>query len=421
MAQTPITPTAPRGLKRYSAVPLVAGLSVAAVIVSVMILSLEKPDSNAETPQQKNVENEIAQLNKNNKQSRWFDNRSISTLPDANSAQSLGALEPAAGSAENLDESNAVPSEFDIKAQDERRKAQLEVIRFEARQPLSRLKLQQDGVRAPLRVINAKDDKTGNPHQPANSRQSLSDARMVRFGNGQQLAALYGDPEDSYSGQNDQAGKSDFLTAMEAGASDHYLHDTLHPPVSPYEVKAGTVIPAALITGINSNLPGAITAQVRENVYDTVSGEYLLIPQGARLIGQYDSHISFGQDRALVVWNRLIMPDGESIDLGKMQGVDIAGYAGFNDLVDNHYLRIYGNALLMSLVGSGYELLANPSGNSNDDNDPQDTIAANIGLQLAQVTAQITRKNINIQPTIEIRQGYRFNVMVLKDMVLKAR
>ena len=126
-------------------------------------------------------------------------------------------------------------------------------------------------------------------------------------------------------------------------------------PLSPFEVKAGTYITAALETGIDSDLPGSIKAQVSENVYDTVSGNYILIPQGAKIIGQYDSKVSFGQNRALVVWNRIIFPDGSSIDLEKMSGVDISGYAGFSDKLNNHYLKIYGNAVLLSLMGAGYE------------------------------------------------------------------
>ena len=171
----------------------------------------------------------------------------------------------------------------------------------------------------------------------------------------------------------------------------------------------------ALITGVNSDLPGSVIAQVRENVYDTVTGNYLLIPQGTKLIGGYDSQISFGQDRALVVWNRMIYPDGKSINLENMQGVDVAGYAGFRDKVNHHYFRIYGNALLLSLVGAGYELLKD----ENDTNNAQEVVADAVGQQLAQVASEMIRKNLNIQPTITIRPGYKFNVLVMKDMILE--
>jgi type IV secretion system protein VirB10 len=213
--------------------------------------------------------------------------------------------------------------------------------------------------------------------------------------------------------QNQQESKQKFLSG--GVTTSNYLPSGKQPPLSRYEVKAGTVIPAALIQGINSDLPGNVTAMVRENVYDTVSGRYLLIPQGAKLIGQYDSKLSFGQNRLLIVWTRLIFPDGASLDLQKMQGVDMAGYAGFKDRVDHHYLRIYGNALLLSVLGAGYEFL-DPSENRTD---TSETVASNIGRELAQTTSQMTQKNINIQPTIIIRPGYKFNILVMKDMILE--
>ena len=154
---------------------------------------------------------------------------------------------------------------------------------------------------------------------------------------------------------NNQDGKQAFLKKTDT--DDDYLENLKKKPRSPYEVKAGSYIPAALITGINSDLPGSVNAQVTDNVYDTVTGNYLLIPQGAKLVGEYNSNLTFGQKRVQVVWNRIIFPDGQSIDLEKMQGVDIAGYTGFHDKVDNHYLRIYGNAVLLSLMGAGYDIL----------------------------------------------------------------
>lgn len=213
--------------------------------------------------------------------------------------------------------------------------------------------------------------------------------------------------------QNQQESKQKFISG--GVTASNYLPTGKQTPLSRYEVKAGTVIPAALIQGINSDLPGNVTAMVRENVYDSVSGRYLLIPQGAKLIGQYDSKLSFGQNRLLIVWTRLIFPDGSSLDLQKMQGVDLAGYSGFKDRVDHHYLRIYGNALLLSVFGAGYEFL-DPSENRTD---TSETVASNIGRELAQTTSQMTQKNINIQPTIVIRPGYKFNILVMKDMILE--
>jgi type IV secretion system protein VirB10 len=214
---------------------------------------------------------------------------------------------------------------------------------------------------------------------------------------------------------NRQDRKAAFL--RDGVAAGEYLPHMKKPPLSPYEIKAGTYIPAALITGINSDLPGNIVAQVTENVYDTADGQYALIPQGARLVGMYDSQVTFGQNRALVVWTRLIFPDGASVNLERMQGVDIAGYAGFKDRVDNHYLRIYGNALLLSLVGAGYDLLNKPG--DQEKNNATQSVAANVGQKLADVSSESIKNNLNTQPTIMIRPGYKFKVMVMKDMVLE--
>ena len=213
---------------------------------------------------------------------------------------------------------------------------------------------------------------------------------------------------------NNQDGKQAFL--KKSDADDDYLESSKKKPRSPYEVKAGSYIPAALITGINSDLPGSVNAQVTENVYDTVTGNYLLIPQGAKLVGEYNSNLTFGQKRVQVVWNRIIFPDGKSIDLEKMQGVDIGGYTGFQDKVDNHYLRIYGNAVLLSLMGAGYDILNQKAEQSTD---PRETVAASVGQKLADVSGQTLEKNMDVQPTLIIDPGYKFKIIVMKDMVLE--
>ncbi len=213
---------------------------------------------------------------------------------------------------------------------------------------------------------------------------------------------------------NNQDGKQAFL--KKCAPEDDYLENSKKKPRSPYEIKAGSYIPAALITGINSDLPGSVNAQVMENVYDTVTGNYLLIPQGAKLVGEYNSSLTFGQKRVQVVWNRIIFPDGTSIDLEKMQGVDIAGFSGFQDKVDNHYLRIYGNAVLLSLMGAGYDILNQKAQQSTD---PREIVAASVGQKLADVSGQTLQKNMDVQPTLIIDPGYKFKIIVMKDMVLE--
>ncbi|MER8499418.1 TrbI/VirB10 family protein [Mesorhizobium sp. M1142] len=189
--------------------------------------------------------------------------------------------------------------------------------------------------------------------------------------------------------------------------------DRLAGKVSPYVVQAGTVIPAALITGIRSDLPGQITAQVTENVYDSPSGAYLLIPQGAKLIGQYDSQVAFGQSRVLLVWNRLTMPDGTSIVLERQQGADAEGFSGLEDEVDHHWGQLFRAAALSTLLGIGTSL-----GSSDDESDIAKAIRESAQDSVSNVGQQIVRNQLNVQPTLTIRPGFPVRVIVNRDLVL---
>jgi type IV secretory pathway VirB10-like protein len=187
-------------------------------------------------------------------------------------------------------------------------------------------------------------------------------------------------------------------------------------PRSPYELRAGFVVPAALISGINSDLPGQIMAQVSQDVFDTATGKWKLIPQGARLVGQYSSDVAYGQSRVLIAWQRIVFPDGKAMDIGAMPGADSAGYAGFKDQVNNHYLRLFASAFLMSGVTAGISMSQPQTLNTNTRQSASSAISEALGQQLGQVTAQLIARNMNIAPTLEIRPGYRFNVIVTKDM-----
>jgi len=201
-----------------------------------------------------------------------------------------------------------------------------------------------------------------------------------------------------------------------SGQGDRWRLDAKpEAPRSPYELRAGFVIPATLISGINSELPGQIIAQVSQDVFDTPRGQYKLIPQGSRLVGAYTSEVAYGQSSILVGWQRIIFPDGKAMDIGSMPGADSAGYAGLRDQVNNHYFRLFGSAFLMSGVTAGIAL-SQPDQGINSRPTASSAMSEALGQQLGQVTAQIISKNLNISPTIEIRPGYRFNVMVTKDM-----
>lgn len=189
--------------------------------------------------------------------------------------------------------------------------------------------------------------------------------------------------------------------------------DRLAQKASPYVVQAGSVIAAALITGIRSDLPGEVTAQITQNVYDSPTGSYLLIPQGARLIGQYDSQVAFGQSRMLLVWNRLIMPDGTSIVLERQPGADAEGFSGLEDEVDHHWGQLFRAAALSTLLGVGTEL-----GSSDDESDIAKAIRESVQDSVSEVGQQIVRRQLDIQPTLTVRPGFPVRVIVNRDLVL---
>jgi len=229
-------------------------------------------------------------------------------------------------------------------------------------------------------------------------------------------ASAAAQPNDPTAVQNRQSQKEAFMAKGGDNATSNT--GTLQTPASPYTVMAGTVIPAALVTGINSDLPGSIIAEVTQPVYDTATGRYLLIPQGSRLIGRYDSQVAFGQRRMLLVWLRLVLPDASSISLDKLPGIDPAGYAGLEDGVDWHWGRILAGAALSTMLGVSSEMAMSNQGNLNNGNtilafrdSAQDT--AN------QVGQEITRRNLSVQPTLTARSGLPVEVMVNKDMVLQ--
>ena len=191
--------------------------------------------------------------------------------------------------------------------------------------------------------------------------------------------------------------------------------DRVTPPASPYVLQAGSVIPAALITGIRSDLPGLITAQVTQNVYDSPSGRFLLLPQGSRLIGEYDNGVGFGQRRILLVWNRIILPDGRSIVLERLPGADNAGYAGLEDGVDHHWGDLLRAAGLATLLNIGTELSA-------DEDDPV-ARAIRDGVQdtVGNASQGIVSRQLDVPPTLTIRPGFPVRVIVTRDLILEPR
>lgn len=210
--------------------------------------------------------------------------------------------------------------------------------------------------------------------------------------------------------QSDQAGKRAFLKPVNSATTSSAR---LSGMISASTLQAGSIIPAALITGIRSDLPGQITAQVTANVYDSLTGRILLIPQGARLIGEYDSEVSHGQNRVLLAWDRLILPDGRSIQLDRLSGADVRGFAGLQDGTDYHWGNMAKAALISTLLGVGSELGA------GGDSDLVRAVRRGSQDTISQTGQQIVGRELNVRPTLTIRPGYALRIIVTRDLILE--
>ncbi len=286
------------------------------------------------------------------------------------------------------------------------------------------------GVNEAKRNVSQLDPLASRTKKASTIPASLSDKRNAALANleKRRAAAQKGSsgyqpdldkltPQDEWDAQNSQRDKMDFLKTNDTADQKSYLSQAISHPVSPYEVKTGTIIPVTMITGTSSDIPGQLVGQVREHVFDTVTGHYLLIPQGSRVVGQYDSGITFGQERILVVWQRLIMPNGAAVNLEGMPGVDLSGYAGYKDKVDNHWLQLASGVVLSSMLSVGVT-------SSQGDLGAQgvsltQSFLSNAGQDLNRTGQKIVERMLNRQPTLTITPGFSVNVFVNKDMILE--
>lgn len=223
-------------------------------------------------------------------------------------------------------------------------------------------------------------------------------------------AAAPGATLDRANGSNAQDRKTRFVATSDP-RGDTNTHSLAAAP-SPHVLMAGSVISASLITGLRSDLPGIVTAQVTERVYDSPTGRILLIPQGARLVGSYDSVVAFGQRRALVVWQRIVMPDGSSLRIDNVPASDPSGYAGLEDKVDFHTWRLIQGVALSTLLGVGSELAF------TGDSDLVEAMRRSTQDNVSRAGDQITKRNLDIQPTITVRPGAPVRLVVHKDLIL---
>jgi len=236
------------------------------------------------------------------------------------------------------------------------------------------------------------------------SARTSRSAPITSYDTADNIAALGGFPDPGFAGAT---------APGQVSNNSVYNSGELESPRSPYQVMAGTLIPATLITGLNSDLPGQVIGQVTENIYDTVTGRHLLIPQGAKVIGSYESRNSYGDSRAFVTWSRLIFPNGNSMILDDLGAVDGRGFAGLRDKVDSHTGKFIKASVLSSILGVGTEL-------ASDDEDRIVRALQNSGQQTVNVAGQrMVDRSLNVEPTISIRPGWRFSVLVSRDLVLK--
>lgn len=295
------------------------------------------------------------------------------------------------------------------------REQQEQVFREQQRQRMARLQAANVALDSPLAVSTDKL-KAADPGQTNTGNQAALSGRTATS----PAADLYSAAlQAGLNGQNvdpnGQGKKEAFFNSDLTKLG--YLPNRVVAQQSPFELKRGSVIPATLITGINSDLPGRITAQVSQNVYDSASGYRLLIPQGTQLMGRYDSKVAFGQSRVLVVWTDIIFPNGSTLQIGGMAGTDAEGYGGFNDQVDNHYFKTFGSAILLALIGTGVDMAIPENSTLANQTTASDAARRNFAETFGRVAERTISKNLDVQPTLEIRPGYQFNVLVDQDMV----
>lgn len=218
---------------------------------------------------------------------------------------------------------------------------------------------------------------------------------------------------------NIKATEEEQFIAQNQGHNDGVVSpNRVIPALGDHEIMAGSVLNAILITAINSDLPGIITAQISQNLFDSLHPDDLLIPQGTKLIGRYDNHLAFGQNRVFIVWNSLLFPNGSTFNLNGVMGVDETGKAGLADLTDNHTGRIMGSAVLISLLGVGAQLSQPQNSSILTAPSTGQLAAGSAANEMNMVGSQLLQKNLNISPTIVIRAGTEFNVLVNQTLIL---
>lgn len=368
----------PEGIRRLNKYPLIFGGSILSIVLVIVIYSIG------------------AAGDKSNKDL----NDSIAIQKDSNSSTDIDALlkPPMLDFNEtdlNATNFNSVETNQTMAPTSQLTPAEEEAMRMIAQ----KMKMANDALYSPTKLDGSSDI-------PSSINNAAGDVADV-------ISSLANVATNAANGSSSQKTEKDINVEFVENSkkSYDYLPYTKTPQLSPYELKTGSVIPGVLLTGINSQLPGNIVGQVSENVYDSATGKHLLIPQGSKLVGVYNPDVKYGQNRAMIAWNRIVYPNGDTLNLEAMIGSDQAGYSGFDDKVDNHYFKIFGSALLISVI-SGELTFSNNKITINQNPNSQGTTISQSGNTLLE-------KNLEVDPTIEIRPGYRFNIFVTKDISFK--
>ncbi len=267
-------------------------------------------------------------------------------------------------------------------------------------------------LKAPPREALAAEARPDPAPRPSATTAQTDPTSISALRASERARALAAGDIDLGTDTSDQTRKLSFLKA--GPEKEIYNPHGLQTPASPYQLMAGTVIAASLVSGLNSDLPGFVIAQATENVYDTVSGRFLLVPQGSRLVGKYDNVIAFGQERALVVWQRIILPDGSSIVIDNLPATDTGGYAGLADDVDLHTWKLLKGVALATVLGVGSQLAFGSS-----DSDLVKALQQSTQSTTNRAGQRLVERNLNVQPTITVRPGWPLRVIVHKDLVLR--
>ncbi|MGI2036158.1 IncP-type conjugal transfer protein TrbI [Rhizobium panacihumi] len=418
---TALQPDSKKGMKRLNRLPVFFGIGLVVLFLAVLVYGLSSrgikfgqpnpagegegsPASSFAERMKRGVRDGI--IGDPDEPQPVFQPSPVPSAPSAKTPTDIAPVEP------RENRKSRMESEDDWNARILREQRE-QILREQQRQRMASLQAKSAALDSPLKVDTA--ELGANGQDAGNAPNHTNGARSSGGTSDLYAAALKAGTAGQMGDQNGQASKADFFNAdiKELG----YLPNQIVAPLSRFELKRGSVIPSTLITGLNSDLPGRITAQVSQNVYDSATGHYLLVPQGTKLFGRYDSKVSFGQNGALVVWTDIIFPNGSTLQIGGMAGTDAQGYGGFRDKVDNHYLRTFGSAALVALIGTGIDMAMPESSTLATQDTASDAARRNFAETFGRVAEQTISKNLNVQPTIRIRPGYIFNVLVDQDIV----